>query len=150
MNANKFYTIAFCNAKQMLINIQQSLKILDPNIVVKVNPNKTVTIKNDNTARDNDWKSKTMLEIKEYFSKRATFCEMKLSAEVVNNPRVVEELTQNLKETSRLNSALYFEVKSDLLLCYGTKLVLAKKIQSLPDLVQNLVEKQLLTEPKQV
>lgn len=58
LNSKKFYTIAFIHAKQILINIELALKSLDSNLTLKVNADKSITIKNENKARANDWKSK--------------------------------------------------------------------------------------------
>ena len=139
LNPIKFYAIAFSQSKQLFINIELVLKSLDANLKLKANADKSITIKNDNKARTPEWKSKVMLEIKNFFSKRASYYEIKIAKEIVDNSKMVEQLVQTCKEINKFSSALYFELKNDLLICCGTKQALNKKLLTLPDIFKNIV-----------
>jgi hypothetical protein len=135
LSPKKFYTIVFCNSKQIFINVQLVLK----DLFLKINQDKSITIKNQANAQDPEWKSKTMLEIKNFFAKRATYVELKMVKEIVADPKLVERIVLECKEINKCSSALYFELKKDLLICCGTKLALAKKLLTMPDLIKKIV-----------
>ena len=137
LSPKKFYTITFCNSKQIFINVQLVLK----DLLLKINEDKSITIKNEAKTLDDsiEWKSKTMLEIKSFFAKRATYVELKMAKAITVDPKLVERLVLACKEINKVSSALYFELKKDLLICCGTKLALAKKLQTMPDLIKSIV-----------
>ena len=80
-----------------------------------------------------------MLEIKNFFSKRAFYYEIKIAKEIADNPKMSEQLIQTCNDINKFTSALYFELKYDLLICCGTKQTLAKKLLTLHDLFKNMV-----------
>lgn len=136
LDSDKFYTIAFANAKQIFFNIKECFNSVDKDLKYTINSDKSITIRNANFNVNPEWKSKLMDELKLFFTKRASYKTVTIPNEIKNDQNKVKAV-QSILDTNKPPS-LYFEIQNGVIHCYGTKNALAKKINELPEIFEKV------------
>ena len=139
LSADKFYTIALLNSKQLFINFQNILHRLDTSLSIRSDL-KTGTISIGKLGNQNgpEWKAKILRKLCSFFTNQAGYYRLKLSARVTNNRKCLELLQNYIMTLNKRFSALFFHINysAGVIDCYGTKLLLREEIDSMKDMMR--------------
>ena len=140
LSADKFYTIALLNSKQLFVNFQNILHRLDASLSMRSNLN-TGTISIGKLSNQNvpEWKAKILRKLCSFFTDQAGYYKLKLSARISNNRKCLEQLQNYIMTLNKRYSALFFHINysEGVMDCYGTKLLLREEIDSLKDMIRH-------------
>ena len=144
LSSDKFYTIALCNAKQLFLGFVQTLERIDNSLTIFADKpkqiiqiNKTLATNQSISTLHPQWKSKIMLEIKKFFTLRASYYRIKITPEFLSNSTNLNILHEKVLQLNKKYSALFFQKRDNLVHCFGTKVLLGEKIYILIDLIQS-------------